>query len=215
MPWVASNSASSAPSSPPKCAPRRHADAADQTGTKLGGHVPVQVGHHQDVETLGRLDQLHAQRIDDAVIEHDLRVVLGHAPGDLQEEAVGELHDVGLVARRDLRAPPSPGFLEREPDDALTAEPADGLDRDAAVLADASAGGVLHEPHQLLDRNGSHLELEAGVHALGVLADHDQVDLVVHAGHPRIQAARTDVGVQISVLRSSRFVLRRPLVTGV
>ena len=47
---------------------------------------------------------------------------------------------------------------------------------------------------------GAHLELPPRVHALGVLADHDEVDLLVHARHARVQAARPDVRVQVEAL---------------
>ena len=55
---------------------RGDADAPDQPGAELGRDVAVEVGQHEHVEPLRRLDQLHAQRVDDAVLERDVGVVL-------------------------------------------------------------------------------------------------------------------------------------------
>ena len=99
-----------------------------------------------------------------------------------------------------FRRPNRVGPLEREPHDPLAAVLGDRLDRDARVLADPPAGGPLDEPHQVVHLVGAHLELPPRVHALGVLADHDEVDLLVHARHARVQAARPDVRVQVEAL---------------
>jgi len=62
---------------------RRDRRPADHPGTELGDQVPVHVREHQHVEPLGCLDQLHAEGIDDPVVEVDLRILLRHAPHHL------------------------------------------------------------------------------------------------------------------------------------
>ena len=57
----------------------------------------------------------------------------------------------------------------------------DRLHRDAAVFADANAGRLLDERDQLLHLDGPHLELDPRVDVLGVLPDHQQVDVLVDA----------------------------------
>ncbi len=106
----------------------------------------------------------------------------------LEEQPVGELHDVRLV-----RAVTSPRPRRRASSNAnrtMRSVPsvADRLDRQAAVLADPAAGRVLDEADQLLRRGGAHLELEPRVGALDVLADDDEVDLVVDRRDARRRA---------------------------
>ena len=59
---------------------------------------PYRFGSDQHVVELRLLDQLHAHVVDDPVLELDPpRVVGGDLAAALEEEAVGQLHDVGLV----------------------------------------------------------------------------------------------------------------------
>ena len=82
----------------------REAQAADHAGAEVGDDVAVEVREHDHVVLLGARDELVAEVVDDPVLELDVRVVLGHLAARLQEQAVGELHDVGLVGRRHLAA---------------------------------------------------------------------------------------------------------------
>ena len=80
---------------------------------------PYRLGQTKHVVELGLLHELHAHVVDDAVLGLDVGVLGRHRPGDLQEQAVGELHDVGLVHGGDLLAAFATGILEGEPADAL------------------------------------------------------------------------------------------------
>ncbi len=73
LPWVASKSAISSP----VLAPGREAQAADEAGAEVAEDVTEQVGHHHDVVELGLLHQLHGHVVDDAIVELDLRELLG------------------------------------------------------------------------------------------------------------------------------------------
>ena len=133
----------------------RDAQAADQARRQVADDVAVEVRQHEHVVQLGLLDELHAHVVDDAVLELDPAVVVGRdGPAALEEQAVRQLHDVGLVDGRDLVPAVGDGVLEREPGDPLGRLAGDDLDALRGVAAD-------------------HV-LDAGVQVLGVLADDDR-----------------------------------------
>ena len=66
---------------------------------------PYRFGSTQHVELLGVHHQLHARRVDDALVVLDVGVVARRRARALEEQPVAELHDVGLVDRRDALAP--------------------------------------------------------------------------------------------------------------
>src|SRR5256885_662011 len=84
----------------------RSAQPADQSGAEVREDVAVEIGEHEHVVVLGRLDELHAHVVDDPVLEIEPGEFLRRLARGLEKEAVGELHDVGLVHGRDL--PPLP-----------------------------------------------------------------------------------------------------------
>ena len=129
---------------------RRDAETADETGREVGDDVAVEVRQHEHVPPLGVQHELHARRVHDVVLELDagVLVLLGDLAGDLQEQAVGHLEDVGLVHRGDLLAAVGDGVVEGVAHDALGAGDRDRLERDARVGADdagAVVGGELDE----------------------------------------------------------------------
>ena len=154
---------------------------------------PYRFGQHQHVVQLRLLDQLHAHVVDDAVLELDPAGVLGgDLPAALQEEAVGELHDVGLVDGGDLAAAVAQRVLERVARDALRGGAGDDLD---------ALGGIGPDP-----------VLDPGVQVLGVLADDDQVDVRRSASRRRacVRAGRT-LAYRSSARRSPTLTLRKPV----
>ena len=158
-------------------APGATPEAADEAGAQVAHDVAVQVGQDHDVVQLRLLDELHAHVVDDPVLELDpARVVGGDRPAALEEQAVGQLHDVGLVDRRDLAAAVGDGVLEGEARDPLGGGAGDDLDALGGVLAD-------------------HV-LDAGVEVLGVLADDHEVDVVVARLEALDGAGGPEVGVQ-------------------
>ena len=176
-PWTGSKTAPSTPMFAPGATP----EAADEPRREVADDVAVQVGQDEHVVQLGLLDELHAHVVDDAVLELDPAVVVGgDRPAALEEQPVGQLHDVGLVDGRDLAPAVGDRVLEGVPGDPLRRRAGDDLDALGGVLAD-------------------HV-LDAGVQVLGVLADDDQVDVVVAKVEALHRARRADVGVQVERL---------------
>src|SRR4029450_8092203 len=97
---------------------RGEAEPADQARREVGDDVAVEVRQYEHVVLLGPLDELHREVVDDAVLELDVRVLLRDLAGDLQPEAVRELHDVRLVHARDLAAAEAARVVEGELEDA-------------------------------------------------------------------------------------------------
>ncbi len=123
----------------------------------------------------------------------------GHAPRRLQEQPIGELHDVRLVTGRDGLPPLIRRQVEREPDDAFAPELGDRLDGDAGVGAHLLPAGLGDEPDQLGRRGRPLLELDPRVHVLDVLPDDDEVHGVVVRRHARVEPARTDAREQLEL----------------
>src|SRR6185369_4131490 len=97
----------------------REAEAADQACREVGDDVAEQVFHHHDVERMRIDDELHRGRIDDTVVEFNVRKFLGHSPTCSQEQTIAELEDVSLVNARDAFAVLPAGSFECEPRDLL------------------------------------------------------------------------------------------------
>lgn len=156
------------------------AGAADEGGGNVGQDAAVQVGHDHDVKLLGLADALHRGVVDNHVVGLELGVVLGEAVEGAAEEAVGELHDVGLVDAGNLLAVVGEGEAEGKLGNALRLGAGDDLER--------------------LDDAGDALVLEAAVLTLGVLADDAEINVVV----ARLEAGdvldERDGGVNVELL---------------
>ena len=164
---------------------RRDAEPADQAGAQVADDVAVQVRQHQHVVQLGLLDELHAHVVDDAILELDAALVVrGDGPAALEEQPVGQLHDVGLVDGRHLVPAVGDRVLEGVSGDPLGRGAGDDLD---------ALGGV-----------GADHVLDAGVQVLGVLADDDQVDVLVARLDASHRLGRSQVGVQPEGLAKRR-----------
>ena len=110
-----------------------HTQATHQASAQIAHNVTVQIGQHQDIEVVGVLDQDHAGGVDDLVVELDIRIVGCHLARHAQEQAVGRLHDVGLVYGRHLFAAAAAGVLKGILHDAATLGNRDRLDRDRGI----------------------------------------------------------------------------------
>jgi hypothetical protein len=165
---------------PTHVAARNNARAAYKGSANVGQNATVQIGHDHDIELLRLAHALHGGVIDDHVIGLDGRVLLGHLVEGLAEQAVGQLHDVGLVDARHLLAVVGHGEGEGEPRDALRLGARDDLER--------------------LDDAGDGLVLEAAVLALGVLADDAQVDVLVARLVAGYVLDERDGGVDVELL---------------
>ena len=153
----------------------REAQATHQTGAQVADDVTVEVGGDQHVELLRALHQLHAQGIDDAVVGLDVGVILGHFAEGAQEQAVGQLHDVGFVHSGDLFAAVFPGVVKGKAADLLAGRAGDELD---------AVGDVV----------GEHV-LDALIQVLGILAHDDEVNVLKTGRYARQRVHRAQVGV--------------------
>ena len=128
-------------------------------------------------------------------------MALGDLPGDLQEEAVGVLHDVGLVRGRDLLAPVLLGVLEGGLDDPLRAEHRDRLDRDAGVVANGAVELVGQELRAASPSSSEPCSNSMpGVEVLGVLAHDHDVGLGKVGAHALVGLAGADARVEVELL---------------
>ena len=152
------------------------AQATDQTGGQVGQDVTVQVWHdHDDLAVGGWVGgQLQGGVVDQLEADLDFRIVLGDLLGALDEQAVGQLHDGGLVDDNDLVSAGGLGVLEGVSDDSL--------------------GGLLGDQLDRLDDAGNNDVLDTGVLTLGVFSDQDGVDVVVWGLVADNGLAGSDVG---------------------
>jgi hypothetical protein len=154
----------------------RDAEAADKAGAQIADDVAVQVRQDQHVVQLRLLDKLHAHVVDDSVLEGYPTLVLRRdRAATLQEEAVRQLHDVGLVDGSHLAATVGHCVFEGVASDPLRGRASDYLDALGCVRAD-------------------HV-LDAGVQVLGVLADDDQIHVLVAGNEAWDRSDRSQIGV--------------------
>lgn len=154
--------------------------ATDERGTNVGQNATVQVGHHHDVKLLWARDGLHRGVVHNHVVDLKGGVLLGDVVESVAEQAIGQLHDVGLVDARHLGSAVGKGERKGKLGDALRLGARNDLER--------------------LDHSRHALVLQARVFALGVLTDDAQIDVLVAglvAGNVLDQA---DAGVDIELL---------------
>lgn len=151
----------------------------NETGAHVGENVTVQVGHDKDLVVVRvRVgDHLKTGVVEELGIELNVGEVLGHVPGDVEEQTIRHLHDGGLVNDADLLAADGLGVLEGVAQNTLGSLAGDELDG--------------------LDDTVNDDVLDTRVLALGVLADQDGVDIVVGGLESGDGAAGTQVGEEV------------------
>ena len=154
--------------------------SADEARAEIRHDVAVQVRQHQHVEPLGREDELHARRVDDALVVGDLGILARDGPDAVEKQPVAHLHDVGLVDRGHALAPVPARVLERESSD--------------------SRRRLLGDDLQALDDAGNDLVFQPGVEILGVLADDDEVDVAETRRHARQVPHGAKIRVEVEPL---------------
>lgn len=161
-------------------AARDNTGTTDQGSTNVGENTTVQVGHDHDVKLLRAGDGLHGGVVDNHIVDLEGRVLLGNLMEGVAEEAVSELHDVGLVDASDLGAAVGEGKGKSKLGDALRLGAGDNFEG--------------------LNNAGDTLVLKTRVLTLGVLTDDTQVNILVAglvAGNVLDQA---DAGVDVELL---------------
>ena len=138
---------------------------------------------------------MHGSRVNDPVFELDVRILTRYVLTHLEEEPLGVFQNVGLVGECDLLATVLPCVLKRVSANALRAEPRDdhhGL---------SGRPGIAVHPDVVLDTD---------VQSLGVLANQNEVDILVpaarHDGAHRANVRKpAPDGVVSGPLRMMRF----------
>ena len=135
--------------------------------------------------------EVHARRVDDALVVGDVGELARHLAAALEEQAVAELHDVGLVDRRHP----------------LAAEASRACSNaNCAIRVDAFSVMIF----RLSTMPGHDLVLEPGVEVLGVLADDDQVDVLEAARDAGEVLDRPQVRVEVERLAQPDVHAREP-----
>ena len=194
---------------------RRDSEPADETGGHVADDVAVEVREHEHVELLGPLDELHAERVDEHLARGDLRVVLPDRPEDVEEEPVGELHDVRLRHSRDLAAMVRARVLEGEADDPLRRLRAHRLDGDPRAGGDLLRLQAVQRLDDRVRVLASGLVLDPRVQVLGVLADDDDVDVLVARADPGYVLQGRRHAYSSSSCRRATLTERKPVPIGV
>ena len=122
-------------------------------------------------------DELHAEVVDDLVVELDVGIFLGDRTRAVEEEPIGELHDVGFVDGRDF----------------LPAAPLRIVEREAR---DAGRGMGRDDLHPLRHARHDHV-LDAGIEVFGVLPHDHEVDVLVARLDAHNRAHRPQIGVEV------------------
>ena len=158
----------------------------NETSAHVGQNVTVEVRHDQDLVVVGERVGGHLQAgvVEKLGVELDIGVLLGELAGDAQEEAIGHLHDGGLVHNAHLLAANRLSVLEGISQDTLA-----GL-----------AGNELDALHNTVHNN----VLNTRVLALGVLTDQDGVDIVVGGLEAGNRSAGTEVGEKVECSAESK-----------
>src|SRR5579864_2249599 len=156
------------------------AETAHKCGAQVGDDVAVEVFEHQHVVLVGIHHQLHAGVVDDVLAIGDLGIFLRDGTGTAKEQTIGELHDVGFVDGMDLLAFVLARIVESETRDA--------------------GGGFRGDDLQALDHAGNNFMLDAGIKALGIFANDDQVNVRIASRNVRKIANGPEVCVELEAL---------------
>ena len=185
---------------PPDVRARDQAQPSHQARAKVAQDVSVQVGEEQHVEVLRRANEPCGERVDVDVLPGHVRIVAGVRPRGLEEDAVGVPHHVGLVTDRDLPSPVGSDVFEREADDPPGAGDADGLQGDPGVLGYLEPSEIVELPAEGRRVGRPSCEFDPAVEVLRVLADHDEVDIMVPGADAGERTGRPDGREQVEIL---------------
>jgi hypothetical protein len=169
----------------------RHAQPPDEAGGFVGQDVAEHVGGDDDVEALRIADQARRHRIDDDLVDGDVRKLRGDPVALLDEHAAAELeHGVLVNQRQQLAA--LPGELEGGPRDARRAEAGNDAHRDRHVLGRPELARPGHD-------------VAVGLEALVILAHDDQVNIVVDGAEVGEGPRRPDIREEVEALAQDRM----------
>ena len=184
---------------PPGATPR----SANHSGDEIGDDITVKIGHNHNVVLARFLHQLHAHVVDYAVVAFNVRILGGDFLGHAEKEPVGELHDVRLVDDRDLPALVRPGVLKREFRDLAGVLFGDNLDADRGCGIDLLLVQPIDGGDDFRCISFASIKLNAGVHALQILANYYQIDVREGALNALDGLPWAQVGVETKFLSQS------------
>ena len=162
------------------------ADAAGEFGGKVGEDVAEHVGGDDHVESIGRAHHVGHHCIDELIVDGDVGKLAAYFVADVDEHAVGNLQDIGLVHNGDMPAAPH-GQFKGCTCDAFAATARDATQRDDHIRR-----------HQHFTAATCHVAI--GIETFGVLAHYHQVERADLVGYAGEGACRADVGEQIQGL---------------
>ena len=193
---------------------RDQAQPSHQARAEIAQDVSVQVGEEQDVEVLRRADEPCRERVDVDVLPGDVRIIARVRACRLEEDPVGVAHHVRLVADRHFPPPVGSDVFEREADDPPGAGDADGLQGDPGVLRDLEAAEIVELPAEGRGVGCTSFEFDPAIEVLRVLADHDEVDVVVPGANAGERTGRPDGCEQVEPLPQGHIEAPEPLAHG-
>ena len=164
----------------------RHTESTLESRGEVGDDVAEHVIGHDHVERLRLAHHLQAESVDIHVLSADIGILGCDLLEDALPQASGIGHDVRLVGHQDLLAASGAGVVKREADDALH----------------AFAGVDVLLRSNLVGRAEFEVAAHARVDALGVLANHSEIDVggssvLQRAKRSVQQFHRADIGVKI------------------
>ena len=167
----------------------RDAEGARQCGGEIGQDVRVQIGGHHGVDRARFLHHARGHRVDQFLVPGDIGEITRDECGDLVPEHQAVALSVGFRHHGEVLARACRGLGEGIAHDPL----------------DAGAGEDCHLGRHFLLHAAMGAAADAGVFALGILADDQpvevgRVDVAQRAGDAGQDARRADIGVLVEPL---------------
>src|SRR5262249_22096678 len=134
------------------------AEASDKARGEVAHDIAVKIRQQKHVILFGLQHHLHAGVVNDEFFVFDVRIFLCHGPNGLEEEAVGELHDVCFVDGVNFLAIFAFGVFKCKARDAC--------------------GSLLRDDFQALDDTRDNFVFETGIEILCVFADQHYVNII-------------------------------------
>ena len=156
---------------------RHQAQTADQPSTQIRHDVAVKIFQQHHVKLFRPHHQLHARVVDDLVVSLNLGKLGGHFSEAIEEESVGQFHDVCFMTAGYFLAALAPRILESKSRNA--------------------SGSFLRNDLQALDHAGNHNMLQPRIQTFRILTNNNQVEFGIAAGNIWQRADGPQVRVQI------------------
>ena len=159
---------------------RGDTQTANKACRQITCNITIQVREDDNIELRGISYHVHAEGIDNAVVEVDATLIfLGKLARNAKEQTIGVLHDVCFVSSGNLLATVLQRILEGISNNILRGSNRNRLDGDTGIRTNGARALFLAKVDQLPSAFGAFLELDASIQILGVLANNHEVNVVV------------------------------------